>query len=225
MESQSTPAYLAYFQRLLQLDRQGALSLVNAYLAEHSGDIVRLYNEVLMPALIHAGAEWEADRISVAHEHYISEVTRDLIFRLGPLLWESVNPGDNPPVAVTCAAPDERHVLGLLMVGDILRASGLIVHPLGEGAPARAVADFTAQLGANLLAISIALPEHFPQAAELIELARKASPRLLVLAGGNALRSHPDAPSTLGADFWASDIEGLRGLLPELLNRLRAPNP
>ena len=53
------------------------------------------------------GREWEAGRISVAHEHYISEVTRDVIRQYGPRTWPEAAAGG--PVAVTCCVPRERH--------------------------------------------------------------------------------------------------------------------
>lgn len=82
-----TPPHLEYFERLLSLDRSGALKLVDRFLSEHDNDVAVLYSKVLVPALIHTGEQWLEDRISVAHEHYISEVTRDLILRYGPRLW------------------------------------------------------------------------------------------------------------------------------------------
>ena len=62
-----------------------------------------LYVDVLMPAMVHTGREWEADRISVAHEHYISEVTRDLIRQYGPRLYADLD--EDGPVAVATCAP------------------------------------------------------------------------------------------------------------------------
>src|SRR4051812_46855722 len=92
--------------RLAALDRRGAFALVDDYLAGQP-DVVGLYADVLEPALIHAGGEWERNRISVAHEHYISEAARDLIRRHGP------HPGSEAPepvaTAVACGSPRERH--------------------------------------------------------------------------------------------------------------------
>jgi methanogenic corrinoid protein MtbC1 len=221
MSTLAEPPHIAYFGRLLGLDRAGALELVEEFLRERGGDVEALYKEVLMPAMVHAGVEWEADRISVAHEHYISEVTRDLIHRHGPKLWQSVTPQDQAPVAVTCAAPEERHVLGLMMVGDILRAAGVIVHSLGEGAPPRSVADFASQLRADLLAISVGLAEHLPLAAELVSMVKEARPDLVVLAGGHAFSGRPGSAEAIGADYSAPGVDSLRALLPDLLSRLR----
>ncbi len=95
------PLYIQYFESLRRLDRRGAQQVVDGYL-NGGADVEGLYIDVLMPALIHTGQEWEQDRISVAHEHYISEVTRDLIRRIGPRLWSE--PNGDAPVALACCA-------------------------------------------------------------------------------------------------------------------------
>ncbi|WP_169976662.1 cobalamin B12-binding domain-containing protein [Tautonia rosea] len=217
-----TPPHLAYFERLVQLDRPGAMTLVERFLLERDGDVASLYDEVLVPALIHTGQEWQEDRISVAHEHYISEVTRDLILRHGPRIWAS--PDAIRGTAVACCAPHERHVLGLMMASDILRAAGLEVHLLGEGAPSESIRDFVAEFRADVLALSVSLPEHLDEAAWLIEQSRSVRPSLLVLAGGRALSHLDDPASRVGADFVACDLRALHRQLPSLL-RGRLPSP
>ncbi|WP_161602175.1 cobalamin B12-binding domain-containing protein [Tautonia marina] len=217
------PPHLAYFDRLVQLDRPGAMSLVERFLVEHNGDVASLYDEVLVPALIHTGQEWQEDRISVAHEHYISEVTRDLILRHGPRIW--ARPDAITGTAVACCAPHERHVLGLMMASDILRAAGLEVHLLGEGAPSESIRDFVAEFRASVLALSVSLAEHLDEAAWLISQSRSISPSLLVIAGGRALSGLDDPCSRIGADFVACDLRALHRQLPALLrNRFGSPS-
>jgi len=211
------PLYLDYFERLRRLDRRGAVELVRGYLAERD-DVEGLYVDVLMPALIHTGREWERDRISVAHEHYISEVTRDLVRQFGPRLWSE--PGGTAPVAVAvavaCCPPGERHALGLLMIGDVLRAEGLEVHMLGEGAPAGSVRDFVVESGADLLCLSVALEDHLPEAAGLIALTRAARPGLAVMAGGAAFAGDAGRARAIGADHFAADARAARRLIRDL---------
>jgi methanogenic corrinoid protein MtbC1 len=206
--------HLEYYDRLLRFDRGGALELVRAYL-DGLGDVEGLYPDVLMPAMVHAGEEWAADRIGVSHEHYISEVTRDVIHRFGHARWAGVLSGG--PVAVACCAPGERHTLGLLMIGDLLRAGGVDVHVLGEGAPAESVRDFAAQVGADVLCLSVALEIHLPEAADLIALVRLARPGINVLVGGRAFGGDPGRARAIGADHFAADARDLSVLIPELL--------
>jgi methanogenic corrinoid protein MtbC1 len=211
------PPHLAYFERLVQLDRPGAIGLVDRFLIERDGDVASLYDEVLIPALIHTGQEWQEARISVAHEHYISEVTRDLILRHGPRIWAS--PGAIRGTAVACCAPNERHVLGLMMAADILRAAGLEVHLLGEGAPPESVRDFVSEFRADVLAISVSIPDHLADAASMIEQCRAVRPSIFVIAGGRALSGLDDPGAEIGADLVACDLRNLHARLPDLLRR------
>jgi methanogenic corrinoid protein MtbC1 len=212
------PLYLRYFNLLRQMDRWGAIELVEEYLSG-AGDVEGLYADILMPALIHAGSEWEADRISVAHEHYISEVTRDLIRRVGRRMWAHVP--NHGPVALACCAPGERHVMGLMMIGDVLRAEGLTVHTLGEGAPAEAVSAFAAEVHADLLCVSCGLPTHLPDAGDMIAMVRTARPGILVIAGGNAFAGSRTTAERLGAHFFAADVREARRVLPEVMSQLK----
>ena len=152
----------------MDLDREGAVAVVEAYLGEH-GDPLDAYVDLFEPALAHTGREWEGGRISVAHEHYISEVTRDLIHQYG--LRVRFEAAEGSPVAVACCVPRERHGIGLMMVADALRAGGLEVHLLGEALTADVVIDFVAQSNADLLALSCAMDVHLREAADLIDRA------------------------------------------------------
>lgn len=213
---------LELFGRLMALDRRGAFALVEDYLAERP-DVADFYADVLEPALLHAGREWEQGRISVAHEHYISEAARELVRRYGPRIW-SEDPGPSP-VAVACGAPRERHSIGLMMVVDALRAGGLEVHMLGEGLPAEAVIGLLEQTDARLLCLSCALSIHLPGMDELISRTRRSRPGLRVAVGGAALRHRgEELRSRLGADWTAPDVRAVRRMLPSWLPML-APAP
>ncbi len=174
MTTAAFPLPQHYFEALRRFDRRGAARLVQDYL-DGGGHIEGLFVDVLMPAMILTGEEWEAARISVAHEHYISEVTRDLIHQYGHETWTGALSGG--PVAVACCAPGERHTLGLLMISDMLRAGGIDVHMLGESAPADSIRDLVTELRADLFCLSVTLEVHLPDAADLIALILRLSPR------------------------------------------------
>lgn len=91
MTTAAFPLPQHYFEALRRFDRRGAARLVQDYL-DGGGHIEGLFVDVLMPAMILTGEEWEAARISVAHEHYISEVTRDLIHQYGHETWTVHSP-------------------------------------------------------------------------------------------------------------------------------------
>ena len=167
----------------------------------------------------HAGRQWQLGRISVAHEHYISEVTRELVRRYGPRMYADVPA--RGPVAVLCCVPGERHSIGLMMISNVFRASGLVVHTLGEGLPAGAIVDFVAEVGADMISLSCALDIHLPDMADLIPLVRHARPGIGVAVGGVAIRFGAEAlGQRLGADHYAIDARDVRRQLPHWIASL-----
>jgi methanogenic corrinoid protein MtbC1 len=110
-----------------------------------------------------------------------------------------------------------------MMAADILRAAGLDVHLLGEGAPADSVGDFVSEVSAEVLALSVSLSEHLDDASALIAGARSRRPSLIVIAGGRGLSGLPDPASRVGADFVTSDLRELHRMLPRLLDRTSQP--
>lgn len=207
--------YLEYYEHLLRLDRRQAGEVVTRYLAEQ-GDVIGLFVDVLMAALVHTGSEWERGKITVAHEHFISKVTSDLVRQVGPRLRASAPPDSGGgPVAVASCVSGERHSIGLMMVCDVLRAAGIDVHELGEGAPPEAIRDFVLQSRADLLCLSCALDIHLPDAADLIGMVRHARPGIAVAVGGAALRGKGDRILRfLNADYIGADAREIQRLVP-----------
>ena len=104
---------------------------------------------VVTPALERVGDGWESGEISVAHEHLVSAAVRA---RLELRLADSR--GDVRGVAVLACVPGERHELGLMMLGVLLRADGWQVAYLGADAPLKDAVALAGELDASLLALS-----------------------------------------------------------------------
>ena len=104
----------------------------------------------------------------------------------------------------------ERHVVGASIVANVLDAEGWDVRFLGSDMPHEAIVAAIAQHEADLVAISVTLSTHVPQARELIAHIRHdvvAAPRIIV--GGAAFRSDPRLWRTVGADGYADDARGV----------------
>jgi methanogenic corrinoid protein MtbC1 len=219
--------YLEYYGHLLRLDRRQAGEVVARYLDEQ-GDVVGLFVDVFMAALVHTGSEWERGKITVAHEHFISQVTSDQVRQLGPRLrvgprLHAITPPEGP-VAVASCVPGERHSIGLMMVCDVLRAAGFDVHELGEGGPPRAIKDFVLQSRADLLCLSCAVDIYLPDAADLIAMVRMAQPGITVAVGGAALRGKGDRVLRfLNADYTGADARKVQRLIPTWTGPHRQP--
>lgn len=215
------PAYLSYYKALRRLDRPAALAVAESYLAA-TGDVVGLYVDVFEAAQRYAGLEWAAGRLSVAHEHALSEVTRELVRRYGPSLW--ADPSADAPVALTACVPEERHSIGLMMLVDVLRGAGWVVYSLGEGLPASALCGLVAEFPADLLCLSCTNDPHLVGVPELIAQARRTRPGLRVVVGGPAIRGRDDVAHRLGADATAQDARAVRSRAADW-KPTRGPDP
>ena len=118
------------------------------------GPLEAALTDVIAPTLHAVGDGWAAGRVSVAEEHLLSAAVRARLERL------VADPrGAVRGVSVLACAPGERHELGLLMLGVLLRADGWRVAYLGADTPVADAAALSHRLGASVLCLSAALPE------------------------------------------------------------------
>jgi len=86
--------------------------------------------DVLAPALGEVGERWACGEVSVAQEHLVSATVRAALETL-----LSDERADVHGTAVLACAPGERHEIGLLMLGVLMRSDGWQVAYLGADTP------------------------------------------------------------------------------------------
>jgi DNA-binding transcriptional MerR regulator/methylmalonyl-CoA mutase cobalamin-binding subunit len=163
--------------------------------------LVRLFEEVLRPALEELGERWAAGRLSVGQEHEVSALARDVVAELTAGLPEPPLPLG---VAVAACPPGERHDLGLRMAAAVWAARGYRVHFLGADLPAESILEAVLRRGAGVLLLSAATEATYAalEAAVRAVATLPAGARPGVVAGGQAVRGHQDALRALGAEPW-----------------------
>jgi MerR family transcriptional regulator, light-induced transcriptional regulator len=194
-----------YLGALLASDLAGARAVLDDAIA--AGVPVRsIYLDVLQPTLYEVGRRWSHAEISIAQEHLATAATQSAMARLAESLSEGsrrVRPG----TAVVACASDELHAVGGRMVADFLEADGWRVVFLGQVTPGAELAALAAEQGAQLVAISAALPERVPQVAEACAALRGLDPAPYVLVGGQAFGGSAERALRTGADAYAEDAE------------------
>ena len=93
------------------------------------------------------------------------------------------------------------------MVADFLEADGWRVAFLGQLTPGQDLAVLAAEQGAQLVALSAALPERVPQVAEVCAALHGLDPEPYVLVGGQAFGGSAERALRTGADAFAVDAE------------------
>jgi MerR family transcriptional regulator, light-induced transcriptional regulator len=194
-----------YLAALLASDLVAARTVIDEAVAAGM-PMRRIYLDVLQPTMYEVGRRWSHAEISVATEHLATAATQSAMARLAQNLSDGrrrVSPG----AAVVACVSDELHAVGGRMVADFLEADGWRVAFLGQVASGQDLAALAAEQGAQLVALSAALPERVPQVAEVCAALRGLDPAPYVLVGGQAFGGSAERALRTGADAFALDAE------------------
>jgi len=156
------------------------------------------------PLIERVGLDWEAGRLEIRHEHFLSERLGDLLRSLRlPLDHQASGP------AVICATlPGEAHALGLQMASLVLAAAGLRVVYVGTDMPPAELAALAADVAAAHVAISISSAAGGQDTLRHLRKLRQLLPDgVSILAGGRGAPSPKPGVTVVGTldalDAWA----------------------
>jgi MerR family transcriptional regulator, light-induced transcriptional regulator len=135
--------------------------------------------ELILPALREIGDEWERGELGVGEEHLTTTVIRERLFALARY-WSR----GGGPLAILACAPGERHDIGLVAFGLVLRSHGWRIFFLGANTPVETVADASAALKSDLAVVTSVDTALLDAAAG--DLRRLARGTRLVLSGAGA---------------------------------------
>jgi len=135
--------------------------------------------ELVLPVLREIGDEWEGGTLEIAQEHFASNLVRERLLALARL-WSR----GGGPLAILACAPGERHDIGLIAFGLLLRSYGWRILFLGADTPIATVSRTVGATRPRLVVVSSTDEARLEgEAAELRKLARTAP---LVLSGAGA---------------------------------------
>ena len=160
-----------------RLDEQAANTALDRLFAAYTVETV--LQEVIIPYLHRLGDRWAAGEVSVAHEHFASNLLRGRLLGLAQGWGQGQGPG-----AILACVPGEQHELGLLAFGVALRRRGWRITYLGTDSPIEAVADLSRSLAPAVVVLLSINPEGFLDHAPEIE--RLAAQAQVMIAGPGA---------------------------------------
>jgi DNA-binding transcriptional MerR regulator len=161
-----------------RLDEEEANRVLDRALAALSFDAVA--DGVLLPVLRSIGEGWERGAVSVAQEHFASNLLRGRLLGLGRGWMTGVG-----PVALLAGPQGETHDLGLIVFGVSLRARGWRVAFLGGDTPLESIAETAEAINATLVVLAALSPEPLEAARPALE--QLAKHRRLALGGAGAV--------------------------------------
>jgi len=189
----ATEPFAALRQALDALDEPAAQAILDRLLSDFW--LTSVLRDVLVPYLAELGERWEHGTVSVAQEHFASNVIRG---RLAGLArgWGS---GHGPRAVLACP-PGELHDLALMVFGIVLNRTGWRIDYFGANTPLDELTQAADATQPNLVVVAATLTESLtPLRAGLAALARHAP---LALAGAAAT---PRFAKAVGARHMAGD--------------------
>ena len=150
------------------------------------------------------GDLWQQNELTVADEHAATAIV-DLALTAACFEAERRPHAPDGTVVVACAE-EEWHVMPARMFAEQLRAAGWDVVFLGASTPAEHLQRFVAADPPTAVAVSCTVPLHLHGARRAISASHAVG--VPVLAGGAAFGTAPNRAAAIGADAWASTLDG-----------------
>jgi MerR family transcriptional regulator, light-induced transcriptional regulator len=150
-----------------RLDEQAANTALDRLFSTYTVETV--LRDVILPYLHRLGDRWATGEVSVAHEHFASNLLRGRLLGLA----QGWGQGRGPAAILACV-PGEQHELGLLAFGVVLRRRGWRIAYLGTDSPIGAVAGISQSLAPAVVVLLGMRAEGFlDHAPEIEQLARQ----------------------------------------------------
>jgi MerR family transcriptional regulator, light-induced transcriptional regulator len=135
--------------------------------------------DLLIPYLHDLGERWARGEVSVAQEHFASNLLRGRLLGLA----RGWGQGRGPAALLACL-PGEQHELGLLTFGITLHRRGWRIVYLGPDTPIASIYDAAAGVTPDLIVLAATMPG--PLAAHADAIAALAGRTLVALGGAGA---------------------------------------
>jgi MerR family transcriptional regulator, light-induced transcriptional regulator len=159
---------------LAGFDEAAAHAALDRLLASLSFD--SFLRDAVLPILRELGDGWERGEVTVAQEHFASNLLRGRLLALGRGWGRGMGRH-----ALLAAPPGEQHDMGLVILGLALRDRGWRVTFLGADTPIETIVDTARRVAPEVVVLSTLAPLAQPARAAAGELARN---QRVVLAGG-----------------------------------------
>jgi methanogenic corrinoid protein MtbC1 len=173
----------SYLAAQLAGDRREAVRLLMEEGIGRGNSVLDLHLQVIQQAQREIGRLWEQSSISIAQEHQATAVSQ---LALAHLYQQSIRrPAVGKSVLVSCVE-GELHDLGARICADVLELHGFAVRFLGANVPTDCLVGFVERTRPDLVALSVTVPTHLPDARAAVEALRGGG-QVPVAVGGRAL--------------------------------------
>lgn len=205
--------YLSY---LISGDRQHAVDLI--LLEKDKGASVKeIYLHIFQPSQYKVGQLWQANKISVAQEHFCTAVTQLIMSQMYPYIFQSEKKGYS---LIAACVGGELHEIGIRMVADFFEMDGWDTYYIGANMPADGILKTIKEMHPDILALSVSMTFHINKVIEIIDLIRSSDigNSVKIMVGGRAFNVSTDLWKKIHADGYGQDAQNAIILAEKLVN-------
>ena len=199
-----TVALDEYMGPLLAGNRSASREFVLGKLDSVEGP-VRLYEDLLWPAMERVEKLFRSDRINTAAEHMATRINRTIVDQLQRALPKGESIGKRIVIACADGEPEE---LGAQMCSDLFESRGWEVYFLGGGVPNDEILSLIGQLRPDILLIFGTQPCGVPGVRKLIDMIReiRVNPTMNVMVSGGVFNRADGLWKEVSADLTAKSV-------------------
>lgn len=178
------PAAVVPLEELLHAAKAMDAALLDARLSMLFATLgtVRFVETVVDPLMEEVGALWSSGELTIAAEHCVSAIVRNV---LGQALRQPLT-SRSPAFAAFTTPEGELHEMGALTAAAVAQASGLRTIYLGPQLSAAQLTDTAKALGASVVGLSFCTVSRSFVESYLEDVVRKLSPDVEIWLGGRA---------------------------------------
>lgn len=207
--------YLSFYNRLITRDRTGALALADRYAEEETMETT--FSDLFVPTLSFATEELASGRITTAHDHFIKDVIRESIVRIGD---HNAAVGEPWQRVVAISVAGQRVSLGTLMLTQIARSEGFTVDYFTE-LPIEELLQYIGDADPVLVLVSCSSDSAIDEGCRVLSIIRDAYPQLVLFAGGSCFTANSARALEAGASFVPTTLSEGKAELLRILKRGR----
>jgi len=210
-----------YLSPLLTGNRVACRDYVRRLL-EQQPDAMRIYFDLLWPAMERVDKLYRQDKINTAVESMATRINRAIADQLQVHLPRCAWKGKK--ILIACA-PGEPEELGAQMCADMFEARGWEVYFVGGGIPNDEICGLVGQLRPDLLLIFGTQPSGVPSIRHLIEMIHGIGlhPTMNIMVSGGVFNRADGLWKEVNADVFARSAEQVLPLAEEAPPRSAEP--
>lgn len=177
-------------------------------------NILFIYEEILQQVMVEIGKMWERGEVSVAVEHFATQVVLKMLSMLSTIPGE-VQKGKYRVLCMSLNS--EPHTIGMRMISECFSLLGITSYYIGTGVPTDSLIRMLKNKKIDILALSATMSYHLDGMKNLIEVLKKdpSLKSLRIIVGGQAFQYDQEIWNDLGADAYAKDYLSLKTWLSE----------